>query len=216
MFRTLKERLIVISLLLITGLFSLKADEKLRTESPKFFFETGSPPWAGERIPLPPGFARDLGWTGVEEIRFAPGMFKPSESDFFSYILVFALKAGSDISEDGLERELLTYYRGLSKSVMSDSGLSVDTHAFTVTVEPAAEEHSGAPDKTPKADSWTGTLKWLEPFATRETQTLHLEIHTWKQGETPVVLSCVSPLDPKTNNSIWDSLRVIRKSFRLE
>ena len=29
--------------------------------------------------------------TGVEEIRFAPGMFKPESETFFTYVFVFAL-----------------------------------------------------------------------------------------------------------------------------
>jgi hypothetical protein len=86
---------------------------------PEFVFETGTPEWKGERLDLPPGFAPDLGWTGVEHIRFAPGMFKAGEPDFFSYVLVFLLEPGSDVSESALKRELLVYYRGLSKAVMA-------------------------------------------------------------------------------------------------
>lgn len=46
---------------------------------PTFIFETGTPEWKGERLELPPGFAPNLGWTGVEHIRFAPGMFEAEE-----------------------------------------------------------------------------------------------------------------------------------------
>ena len=54
-------------LLLLAGLSSLLST---RAAEPVFQFETGPPAWRGERIALPPGFAPDLGWTGVEEIRF--------------------------------------------------------------------------------------------------------------------------------------------------
>ena len=47
--------------------------------------------WGGERIELPPRFAPTLGLKGIEEIRFAPGMFKPESESFFSYVILFAV-----------------------------------------------------------------------------------------------------------------------------
>lgn len=210
------RRLIMPVLVLLTSLSTLSANEPVHGENPRFLFQTGSPPWRGERIPLPPGFARDLGWNGVEEIRFAPGMFEPAQPDFFSYILVFALEPASDITKKGLERELLTYYRGLSKSVMASARRDVDTDSFTISLEPVEPEHEGAPDTAPKAAAWMGTLDWIEPFATRREQTLYFEVHTWKQGGRVVVLSCVSPVDRQSGAAIWKNLRAIRKTFRLE
>ena len=134
-----------------------------------FHFETGSPPWTGERIDLPPSFARDLGWNGVEEIRFAPGMFRPGETDFFSYILVFVLEPGADISEEGLKKELLTYYRGLSKAVMGSAGLTVETDGFSVSIEKAEGAEPSPPLSAPDAAGWTAVLEWIEPFATSDS-----------------------------------------------
>ena len=184
-----------------------------RAAEPVFQFETGPPPWRGERIALPPGFARDLGWTGVEEIRFAPGMFEAGAPDFFSYILVFHLAPDSDVSEAGLKRELLVYYRGLAEAVMAGKEKSVETEDFAITLTKTDGTTPGAPDAAPKAEGWTGTLDWFEPFATEKKQRLHLEVHVWKEGDHPVVLSCVSPVDPE-GGVAWPALRAIRKSFR--
>ena len=155
-------------------------------------------------------------WNGIEEIRFAPGMFRPAEGDFFSYILVFVLEPGSDTSEKGLQKELLTYYSGLSKAVMGSGGATVDTSDFSVTVKKEKDGNSGAPASAPKAIAWIATLDWVEPFATKKRQTLHLEVHTWQNEDQPVVLSCVSPVDPKEDAGPWKALREIRKTFRLE
>lgn len=182
----------------------------------RFHFETGSPPWAGERIVLPPGFARDLGWSGVEEIRFAPGMFGPGEPDFFSYVLAFVLEPGADLSAEGLRKELLTYYGGLSKAVMGSAGMEVDTDGFSVKVEKGEGEMLRPPASAPGATAWRAVLEWVEPFATKREQVLHLEVHTWKHGEYPVVLSCVSPVDPESAAEPWPTLRAIRGTFRLE
>lgn len=181
---------------------------------PVFHFETGPPAWSGERITLPPGFAPDLGWTGVEEIRFAPGMFEAEAPDFFSYILVFHLAAESDVSEAGLKRELLVYYRGLAKAVMAGKEKTVDATGFAISLTKAEGTAVAPPDAAPKAEGWTGTLDWVEPFATEKPQKLHLEVHVWKEGDQPVVLSCVSPVDP-ASEIVWPALRAIRTSFRL-
>jgi hypothetical protein len=206
--------------LLILSLLSVSA---VGQESPhpgggevSFHFETGRPTWKGERILLPPGFAGDLGWDGVEEIRFAPGMFQPGEADFFSYVLAFVLEAGADVSEDGLKKELLTYYSGLSRAVMRGANLTVDTNDFSIEIEKSKEVNKGAPDSAGEAVRWNAILDWVEPFATKKRQTLYLEIHTWQHQGKPAVLSCVSPVDPKEENEVWNGLRKIRKTFRLE
>jgi len=41
----------------------------------------GPADWRFERLPIPPGFAQDIKWTGFEEARFAPGMFDPSSAN---------------------------------------------------------------------------------------------------------------------------------------
>lgn len=187
----------------------------LSATEPKFVFESGPPPWAGERIKLPPDFARDLGWNGVEEIRFAPGMFRAGEPDFFSYVLVFLLEPGADISESGLKRELLTYYRGLSQAVMGSKGQQVVTSDFSLEIVAVDPENEGAPESAPDAKAWRATLDWVEPFATLKEQRLHLEIHTWVHEGNPVVLSCVSPAEPGETPP-WEALEVIRSKFRFE
>ena len=46
-------------------------------------------------IDLPPkDFAPDMKWKGKEEIRFAPGMFKPNAPDFFSHRFCFGSPMG--------------------------------------------------------------------------------------------------------------------------
>lgn len=197
-------------LLLLAGLSPLLT---ARAADPVFQFETGPTAWRGERIELPPGFARDLGWTGVEEIRFAPGMFEAGAPDFFSYILVFHLAPDSDVSEAGLKRELLVYYRGLASAVMAGKEKTVDPTGFSLALNKAEGSTLSPPDAAPKAEAWTGTLDWIEPFATEKTQRLHFEVHVWKEGDHPVVLSCVSPVDP-SGEVAWPALRAIRKSFR--
>ena len=181
---------------------------------PGFIFDTGDPPWKGERLELPPGFAPDLGWSGVEHIRFSPGMFEAAAPDFFSYVLVFLLAPGSDVTEVSLERQLLIYYTGLSKAVMGEKRETDEAAPFAISLS-MAEKPLPGPESAPDATAWSGTLDWVEPFATRKAQQLHLELHVWEHEGSPVVLSCVSPLVPDDSGP-WKALRAIRAKFRFD
>lgn len=57
-----------------------------------------------EWIPLPPGFAPKFGYKGVEDIRFAPGMFKADSDSFFSYLLAFQVEPTSKVDTDSLKK----------------------------------------------------------------------------------------------------------------
>ncbi|HUR54586.1 MAG TPA: hypothetical protein VMZ71_10665, partial [Gemmataceae bacterium] len=105
--------------LLLGGVFLLSALAPAQPE--KLPFKLPQPKgWAGEVIDLPPkGFAPEMTWKGKEEIRFAPGMFKADAQDFFSYALLFWLPADQKTDAKTLEEELLTYYRGLAKTVLA-------------------------------------------------------------------------------------------------
>ena len=198
---------------LVFFVLPLAAEAQESTE-PKFIFETGTPPWKGERLVLPPGFAPDLGWNGVEQIRFAPGMFDSKAPDFFSYVIAFLLGAEADTSVDILKKELLTYYSGLSKAVMGGKGESVDTEAFSISLE-KDDSLKSAPPGIEGSKSFSGVLKWTEPFTTQQAQTLNLEIFVWKHGDQSVVFSMVSPAEPDEEIP-WEKLRAISAKFRLE
>src|SRR5581483_6769874 len=93
--------------------------------------------WARETIDLPPSFAPDMKWKGTEELRFAPQWLKPGSKTFFSYALLFWLPDDQKVDRQTLERELLTYYRGLAKAVLKGKNKDVDVSAFTLTVKNA-------------------------------------------------------------------------------
>lgn len=106
--RNLKEFMKQIGLicLALTG-FSLSAAQPLAQQ--QFDIPKPTPKWFGERIALPPkGFAPDLGLKGIEEILFAPGMFKSDQPDFFTYVFLFAVEAKPVLTSEVLQKELFT------------------------------------------------------------------------------------------------------------
>ncbi len=49
---------------------------------------------------------------GVEEIRFAPGMFQAQADSFFSYAFVFSVTKEQELTPAVIQQEILVYYRG--------------------------------------------------------------------------------------------------------
>lgn len=162
--------------------------------------------WGGERISLPPQFAPNMQVKGIEEIRFAPGMFKPESKSFFSYVFVFQLEQKPELSRDTIQRELLTYYRGLATAVLKRTDVEVDPKSFTLKLNET--KIAGGPTN---ATGLSGDLKWLEPFQTRKPQTLHIEAHSWHRADKNYLFVCVSPKDKKA--AIWADMYKIRSAY---
>ncbi len=171
------------------------AEDEIRIDAPK--------DWRGERIQLPPTFARDMQLKGVEEIRFAPGMFNPKADDFFSYVIVFRLDGQPELSVETFKRELLAYYTGLAKAVGQGT---IKTDGFSVQVT------SQKPSAPTSERNYIATLKWIEPFATKQLQSLRIEARVWPGAQDRTwVLMCVSP--KRTDDPIWKEMRKVRDRF---
>ena len=199
-------RVIAVSLLLSGTL--------LFAEEPSSFKLAAPTGWGGETIALPPGFAPDMKLQGSEHIRFAPGMMKPESDSFFSYAFVFDLQPQSVVTETVVKEEFLKYYRGLCKAVLNGKLPDVDPSAFTIQLQ--REKSDAKPSSLDNAAEtptrYTGTLDWVEPFATRETQKLNLEIQTWTTGDRSYIFACVSPQSRDT--AIWKQLHTIRDNYQ--
>ena len=192
--------------------FSLSAAQPLAQQ--QFDIPKPTPKWFGERIALPPkGFAPDLGLKGIEEILFAPGMFKSDQPDFFTYVFLFAVEAKPLLTEEVLQKELLTYYVGLSKARLGNPNL--DTSKFSVNVR-KVKQFEKKPNGALNVVSYTATVNWIEPFATRKFQTLHFELQTWKYVGSPhqYLFVCASP--QSQDKMIWQTLREIRSNLTLK
>ena len=198
-------RLFAASLLIVGTL--LVADE---TNPVKLAAPEG---WVGETIALPPGFAPDMKLKGSEHIRFAPGMMKPTSDSFFSYAFVFELQSKPDLTEAVVKDEFLKYYRGLCKSVLNGKVPDVDPAAFTLELSRVKFDTKPSSDEK-VADApilYTGTLDWVEPFATKKPQKLKLELRTWARSDRNYIFACVSPHARDT--AIWQQLHAIRDDY---
>jgi hypothetical protein len=203
------QRILFLGLLMVS--FSLGA--AWPPELQKFEIKKPTPEWAGERIKLPPGFAPKLGLKGIEEILFAPGMFKADREDFFTYVFLFALERKPVLTAEVLRRELLVYYTGLSRARMNDPKL--DVSKFSVKLEPL-KENGVTPKGALNVKSFRAEVVWLEPFATKKMQTLHFELQTWQYKGSANQYLFVSASPQKRAAAIWKIMRGIRASVELK
>ncbi len=197
---------------LVVATFALPAAEPL--EKQQFIIAKPTPEWFGERIALPPkGFAPDLGLTGIEEILFAPGMFKADQKNFFTYVFLFALEPKPALTAEVLRKELLVYYTGLSKARMGNPKL--DTSKFTVKLK-LMKKNGATPKGAQDVKSYRAEVNWLEPFATKKMQTLYFELQTWKYKGSPYnyLFVCASP--QKLGTPIWETMRGIRAKVAIK
>ena len=203
------QRLFFLGLMMVG--FSLGA--ALPPHLQKFEIKKPTPEWAGERIKLPPTFAPKLGLKGIEEILFAPGMFKADEKNFFTYVFLFALERKPELTAEVLRKELLAYYIGLSKNVMRNPKL--DTSKFTVKLQ-ALKLQEASPKGALNAKFYRAEVYWIEPFATKKFQTLYFELQTWQYKGSPFnyLFVCASP--QKRLAPIWKTMRGIRASVKLK
>lgn len=163
--------------------------------------------WRGETIKLPAPFAPEMKLKGIEEIRFAPGMFEKDEEDFFSYIFVFQVEESQSLNQTVLESELLAYYQGLCKTVLEDDADDVDFDEFKIEIESVK---SDAKEKSSPPVSYSAKLEWIEPFVTKQAQTLNLEIDVWQDAKSKQQMMFASVSPSKSDSEIWNQMREIR------
>ena len=147
---------------------------------------------------------------GVEHIRFAPGMMRPDSGSFFCYAFAFELASRPKLTKAVVHDEFLSYYRGLCTAVLRGEVPEVDPAKFTLKLQ-QSESAATASDDENTAIRYQGALEWVEPFATKKPQKLHLEIRTWSRQGQSYLFACVSP--QKKDAEIWKQLHTIRDGY---
>jgi hypothetical protein len=160
--------------------------------------------WEFESFPLPPSFAPAITYKGVEELRFAPGMFNKNAADYFTYAFVAQLDDITTVSKNDIHHYLLNYYRGLCAMTAKDRKLTVDTSKVAVQIE--KKKGTAANDII-----YNAVLNVFGVFADGAPVKLNMEIKvvTNNAAKKTWLVFITSPLE-KTND-IWKKLYQIRE-----
>lgn len=102
-------KIALIALTIITFSFVSNANDNLIGNVPK--------EWSKETFTFPLRFAPSIELKGLEEVHFAPGMFKPESPDYFNYVFLWHLEDKQQFSKTEYENLLLAYYKGLYLAV---------------------------------------------------------------------------------------------------
>jgi hypothetical protein len=89
--------------------------------------------WKEEVIPFPLDFAPTLAHQGVEELRFAPGFFKPGTPGYWSYAFTWRTTNAAKLDAATLAGELTEYFKGLITAVDEQKKQVKDTGAIVAT-----------------------------------------------------------------------------------
>jgi hypothetical protein len=84
----------------------------LQTYSPVYFLPVPAG-WSREVFSLPPDFAKQIKFKGVEELRFFPGWGDIKSEDYWSYGFLWWLEGNQDIDASVLQDNLKILYSGL-------------------------------------------------------------------------------------------------------
>lgn len=171
---------------------------------PEFLKEPAS--WEFERFPLPPAFSQDFGYKGVEELRFAPGMFKKDSADYFSYAFVAQLDSVSRFTKAAVKNYLFKYFSGLCTSTAKARQLTIDSSRIAVSVNKKKNNHSGY-------RIYNSTLRVFGVFADGAPVLLNAEVKLLpdKAGNKLYMLFITSPREK--SHAIWKELYIIQNSF---
>jgi hypothetical protein len=110
------------TLSLITSLIVMIECSSERRPTPvEFNAELYNPPynlitpegWGVERLGIPIDFAPTIPYSGVEDIRFAPGWADSASDEYWTYAFLWYLDGKPEINSESIEKNLNAYYTGL-------------------------------------------------------------------------------------------------------
>lgn len=162
---------------------------------------TGLPEtWPKEVIPFPLTFAPTIPLEGIEELRFAPGMFKPDANDYFHYAFLWQLDGNPNLAKDTIQTYLRLYYNGLFVAA-SQSEKTAKTAAlknFTYAMEAI------------DAGRQKGTIMWEDPFNKDRPIQLYLETQSeyCERTNKTNMLFIIKPVE--SESKVWNSLRSLK------
>ncbi|GEP44032.1 hypothetical protein [Brevifollis gellanilyticus] len=167
----------------------------------------GPADWRFERLPIPPGFARDIPWTGYEEARFAPGMFDTSSANHFTYALSIYVDGTAPVQAPALKSFLDKYLKGLSVMVGRRKGLKPDEAQFNAEVLPRKTEANATGTFTAKATMF-------DTFNDGGKVSLNMEIDVLPKAEAQKTQIILLITPQAFDAPVWKQLREIRSSVQ--
>jgi hypothetical protein len=161
--------------------------------------------WTIERFLIPIGFAPQIPYTGIEDIRFTPGWGKVKSDEYWSYAFLWYLDGDVKIGYNTLDSNLKDYYTGL----IAANGSKIPKEKLVPVKTSFREIHTDSGD----IKTYAGTISMLDYMA-QKPMVLNCKVHLKScPGENKTFLFC--ELSPKPLfHSIWLSLDKLWLDFK--
>lgn len=161
--------------------------------------------WTTEHFSLPPEFAPQITFKGVEDIRFAPGWADPKSDEHWTYSFLWWLEGSPKIDAGILQANLKAYYEGL----VSRNIAGVPANKLVPTIANVKKATTVPGD----LETFTATVNMLD-YHTRQPMILICLIHV-KECKDQKHAAIYFELSPKPFvHSVWKKMNQIGDSFK--
>lgn len=201
------KNIIVIGFLI--SIFACKQKPRIKFEA-----ENWQPPyslsmpknWGIERFSIPIEFATKIPYTGVEDIRFAPGWGLSESNDYWSYAFLWYLDGAPEIDAEDIQDNLKEYYSGLVRRNIDRRKIPAEKIVPTKTTFKSIAPVLG------DTQTFQGTIEMLDYMA-QKPMTLQCVVHI-KRDEKADRTFVFHELSPQPGDStIWASLDKLWADF---
>ncbi|NAS32602.1 hypothetical protein GTQ40_16595 [Flavobacteriaceae bacterium R38] len=156
--------------------------------------------WRKELLQLPLGFAPELNYKGIEDVRFSKGWGNKDSEEFFTYTFAWYLDIDPELSSEKLNKELKIYFDGLMNAI--GQGRNIPKEKITPTQASLIDDS--------KSNSFKGEVKIFDVFFTQEVITLNVKVSTsyCKPAKKHIAYFEFSPQG--FDHKLWDTMNKIR------
>jgi hypothetical protein len=165
--------------------------------------------WNTEKLNIPIDFAKDIPYSGTEELRFTPGWGDAKNtSQYWGYDFLWYVEGVQSLRKKDLDKYMTSYYNGLYLSNLK--GKPTSTGKFT-----KADIKKADIQQLNDKETYTGTVSTLD-FLTGQPINFNLKIHVRQYAplnHTAIIFE-VSPQD--YTNMVWDRLDGVANGFSVK
>ncbi len=161
--------------------------------------------WGIERFPIPIGFAPQIPYKGVEDIRFTPGWAKATSDEYWCYAFLWYLDGEVKMDSKIIESNLQLYYSGL----IAANGPNIPKEKLIPVVTAFKEAAKDSND----LKTYLGTINMLN-YMTQQAIVLNCKVHIKIcTGEAKTFI--FYELSPKPlSHTIWQNLDKLWVDFK--
>lgn len=165
--------------------------------------------WTTERFSLPPDFAPQIKYKGVEDLRFAKGWGDTTSEEHWTYAFLWWIEGKPKIDESILQQNLKEYYSGLVARNIPIR--NIPANKIVETISSIKKLKTVLND----LETYAGTVNMLD-YHTQKPIILNLIIHV-KDSKTTNQTVIYFEVSPKPfSHPIWEKLNKIGESFNMK